>query len=222
MKKVTQNSTGVFPVKSEPPLSKVYDLDVVDESDEQALGDPTNNLADALKDIMTPDNSWTLDISPKLPGYEYPEINMEGFDEVEEQAEKEARLTDLQIKVFEKQLASTEKDRPPQDKTVYKIVFTPNQVILLNGIRISQPNFDGENSNIFEFLYKHPNKTHKLSDIEKAIGREIVQPLNKVVEKLGFSGARRMAFFKVSKTSIHFRNPVDKNLLAELGITGHL
>lgn len=103
---------------------------------------------------------------------------------------------------------------------VYKIKYSfQSREIILNDILIIKKLASfGNKDLIFDYLYKHPNQIIKLVDLEKATKIRDID-LNKFVEKAGFKGDLRKIFFKVSKDTIQFNNPISKEFLAEQGFS---
>jgi len=119
----------------------------------------------------------------------------------------------------------TKKDFPPAikpekaDETAYQISFSMNNEILLNDLVVlAKPNLNSENTDIFSYLVKNPNKKVTKKEIEQHLGHSIGKDLHKIVENWGFTGDLRKAFFNVSKDVILFRNPLTRADLAGLSI----
>lgn len=97
----------------------------------------------------------------------------------------------------------------PRDGIAYEVFYTPSREILLNNFLIGKPDFNGENDNVFGYLFKNPNVPVSLDDLGKALGgKPPKKALSKIIENLGFRGEMKAIFFSVSKTSIMFRNPI--------------
>jgi len=93
----------------------------------------------------------------------------------------------------------------------YKIVFTDDRKVLLNGdIELSSPHFNKENGIVFRYLYEHPNKTFTKSELEGILKIKIYKDFDIVVENLGFKKGLKQIFFDTSKDSIMFYNPARK------------
>jgi hypothetical protein len=98
---------------------------------------------------------------------------------------------------------------------IYEIVYTQSREILVNNFLIGKPDFNGENDNVFGYLFKHPNVPVSLDDLGKVLGgKPPKKALSKIVENLGFCGELKSIFFSVSKTTIMFKNPITRAHLA--------
>jgi len=110
------------------------------------------------------------------------------------------------------------KDELKESDILYEISFTMNyEVVLNNLVVLSKPNLNSENTDVFSYLIKNPNKKVTKKEIESTIGKKIGKDFHKITENLGFTGDLRRAFFVVSNDAIIFRNPIKKvdfNLLA--------
>jgi len=80
-----------------------------------------------------------------------------------------------------------------------------NRYILLNDFfLIAQPSYDSENFRFFEYVWKNPNRTISLDELNEKLEEPINKPLAKILDNLNFRGALKDAFFQVSKTSVCF------------------
>lgn len=80
-----------------------------------------------------------------------------------------------------------------------------NRYILLNdSFLIAQPDYDSENYRFFEYVWKNPNRTITLDELNKKLESPLKKPLAKILENLNFRGQLKDTFFQVSKTSIRF------------------
>jgi len=101
---------------------------------------------------------------------------------------------------------------------VYEVKYTPAREILINGFLLAKLDFARENDNVFDYLYKNPNKTVSISELEKQLGEPLRKLPSKIVENLGFAGELKKVFFDISKSSIRFRKQITRSQLQELGI----
>lgn len=105
------------------------------------------------------------------------------------------------------------------DSVIYEIKYSEKtRMILLNNLLLKQPRSFGNNEAIFAYLYKNPNQDKSIEDIKSGTRLDSIKDLNKFVENIGFTGDLRKVFFKVSKNTIRFNNPVTKDDLRELNI----
>ena len=111
---------------------------------------------------------------------------------------------------------------PPRDQragVVYEVKYTQAREILINEFLLANLDFNSENDNVFDYLYKNPNKIVGVAELEKRLGgTSLKKSLHKIVENLGFVREIKRAFFDISKHSIRFRNPLTSKELEELGI----
>ena len=92
------------------------------------------------------------------------------------------------------------------------------EIILNNLFLIAKPDFDSENEQVFNYLYKNPNKPVGRGEIMEDLKISLTKDFHKIVENLKFKKDLRKAFFDISQDSIKFFNPVSKERLQELGI----
>ena len=111
---------------------------------------------------------------------------------------------------------------PPRDQgaaVVYEVKYTQAREILINEFLLANLDFNSENDNVFDYLYKNPNKIVGIAELEKRLGgTPLKKSLHKIVENLGFVREIKRAFFDISKRSIRFRNPLTSKELEALGI----
>ena len=106
-----------------------------------------------------------------------------------------------------------------QNKIIYQITYSMNNEIFLNDkIRLGKPNLGSENEAVMEYLISNPNKKITKKDIEDKKEITIGKDFHKIVENLGFTGDLRKIFFKISKSTILFRNPITEADFEKLGI----
>lgn len=105
------------------------------------------------------------------------------------------------------------------ENPAYEVKYSEKaRKILINNFLLKQPRSFSDNEAIFVYLYKNPNQDKSVDDIKQGTGLASIRDLNKFVENIGFVGDVRKAFFKVSKNTIRFNNPITKEDLKELGI----
>ena len=111
---------------------------------------------------------------------------------------------------------------PPREQSVdavYEVKYTQAREILINGFLLAKLDFNSENDNVFDHLYKNPNKTVSITELEKRLGdAPLKKSPHKIVENLGFTQALKKAFFDISKGAIRFRKQITRSELQELGI----
>ncbi len=111
---------------------------------------------------------------------------------------------------------------PPREQgvdVVYEIKYTPAREILINGFLLAKLDFARENDNVFDYLYRNPDRTVSISELEKHLGESMRKSPSKIVENLGFAGEFKKVFFDISKDSIRFRKQITRSQLQEFGIT---
>lgn len=109
--------------------------------------------------------------------------------------------------------------KKPQNEIIYEIKYTSAREILLNSFLLTKTNFDSENDNVFDYIYRNPNRKIKLEELKKEMGSNLTKSLHKIVENLGFRGELKKAFFSISKNDLLFRNPLTQKNLDDLGIS---
>lgn len=88
----------------------------------------------------------------------------------------------------------------------YFIEYRDDRTILLNGrIDIGRPRFNTQSEILFSFLYKHPNETFTLEQLEKETHMEIVDKLPKVIDRIGFRRGLKKAFFDIHENTINYK-----------------
>jgi len=88
----------------------------------------------------------------------------------------------------------------------YFIEYRDDRTILLNGkIDIGRPRFNTQSEILFSFLYKHPNETFTLAQLEKETKLEIVDKLPKVIDRIGFRRGLKKAFFDIHENTINYK-----------------
>ncbi len=156
----------------------------------------------AIKDVVWPDDFHGY-ITFKLGSGYYDAYNF--YKEEYEKVAKEYEAN--------KSLEQT-KDGP-----VYKIIYTPNREILLDGrYLIAKPNFESENETVFTYIYNNPNRRITRKEIEEKTKKILTKTLPNILDKLRIKGDLKEAFFTVSSEAVEFRNPVTQEMLEKLGI----
>jgi len=107
----------------------------------------------------------------------------------------------------------------PQNEIIYEIKYTPAGEIILNNFLLSKVNFNSENDNVFDYIFRNPNRKINIEELKKAAGGNLTKTLHKIVENLGFRGELKKAFLSISKNDIFFRNPLTQKDLDDLGIS---
>lgn len=95
---------------------------------------------------------------------------------------------------------------------LYKVIFNEhNREIRVDGALVGNPDLDSENDLVFGYVYKNPNRTIRLREIEDGIKQSVNKRLTDIMRDVGFKGDLRRVFFKgVTKTSLYFVNPITK------------
>lgn len=91
--------------------------------------------------------------------------------------------------------------------------------VLLNDIIIlATPIFNRTNDLVFKYLFDNPNKLITKNELEREARKETIsKSMHDIVRELGFEKEIRTIFFKATKTTIIFRNPITKQHLIDLG-----
>ena len=112
------------------------------------------------------------------------------------------------------------KKQPKVDNNLkYEIIYTPDREILLDDRYIlAKPIFNSENEAVFNCIYENANRKITREEIEKKTGKKLTKTLPDILDKLGFRGDLKKAFFNVSSDAVEFRNPVSQEILEKLGI----
>lgn len=103
-----------------------------------------------------------------------------------------------------------EDDEQNEEDVAFKIVYTKDRRVLIEGKEIKKFEWGSENSIIFEQLYNNPNKPTKINS--RRSKHELVS------SAFGFRGNARKLFFDVVGDTITFHNPVYKQDLTNLGM----
>lgn len=103
------------------------------------------------------------------------------------------------------------------DEIVLKATYTETREVRINDeIVIASPNFASQNDQICLFLFKNPNRICTKEEIEKFVGERLKKDLFSTLNRLGFIGDLKKAFFSsVTKDRLYFRNPVTRAFLRE-------
>jgi len=90
--------------------------------------------------------------------------------------------------------------------------------VLLNDIIIlATPIFNRTNDLVFKYLFDNPNKLITKNELEREASKETIpKSMHAIVRELGFEKEIRTIFFKATKTTIIFRNPITKQHLIDL------
>lgn len=115
--------------------------------------------------------------------------------------------------------SSHQSEQEDAENPVYKISYSEQtREIVINGFLFKKLRSFSENDAVFAYLYKNPNEEKTDEDVKAKTGYKTLKDFNKFVENIGFKGAYRKVFFKVSKNKIRFNNPITKEYLQEIGI----
>ena len=110
-------------------------------------------------------------------------------------------------------------DKSIDEEVVYRIEYNDKtDEITINNLLLAKPNFDSVNKYFFKYMYENPHKMIFLKDIKDVDGKSILKNPNNIINDLGFKDKLKEAFFKISKGTAYFRNPVTKKDLEQLGI----
>lgn len=177
------------------------------EQDEQILK--------VLKTLPTFGGGLYRDLDPYLDpddGCYHLEI-LVTFDKYFSKIQQEAEYQKFTGKSFPAEEVKT------KSSSTYEVQYSnKTRKILINGFLLKQPRSFGDNEAIFSYLYENPNQDKSVKDITEGTGLDSIKSLNKFVENIGFTGELRKVFFKVSKGTIRFNNPITEEDLRELGI----
>lgn len=139
--------------------------------------------------------------------------NFENIFKKYEQAYKNA------AKEYQETKQEDAKPSESRQDVIYEIKYAPKtREILINNFLVSRPNSFSENDEVFEYLYRNPNKEISLEEIETNLRKKLTKSFSKILENLGFVGSLKNIFFKASKDKIMFVNPATVKDLEELGI----
>lgn len=124
-----------------------------------------------------------------------------------------------QLEVLSEILKEEEKDNESAtpNKYLYRIEYTANREVLLNGKLLRRPRPDSPNENLISYLIAHPNKVIKIKEIEKDTGIENISlNIHQKIRDLGFTGNLKKIFFpQVDQQTIKFTNPITENYLTK-------
>lgn len=144
------------------------------------------------------------------------EVNTPEFDE-----SYKIRVLDKFDTYIEENKSKINPNLEDKSKTLIWISYSDSgREILLNDIfLLSKPHFNGTNDRVFSYLYKNPNRTVSRDELIKEAKVQIgSKRLHDIIKELGFKKDLGKAFFSITKNSIKFNNPVNKQTLDELGI----
>lgn len=103
-----------------------------------------------------------------------------------------------------------------QDTIIYKLEFNQNTLQLtINNVLISTPTFDNDSHRFIEYMINNENKTIKTKTLINEAKLDHNKKITNIVNDLGFKGKSRNLFFKISKKSIKFTNPITQKILDE-------
>ena len=109
----------------------------------------------------------------------------------------------------------------PESNTdvVYEVKFTSAREILINGFLLTKLDFNSENDNIFDHIFRNPNKLIGIGELKPSLGgADPKKALSKIIENCGFTRELKKLFFNISKTSVFFRNPIRRKDLDDSGL----
>jgi len=116
----------------------------------------------------------------------------------------------------EKEISSKE-----PSSEIFRITFDPKirEVVINDYFVLAKPNFNTENFNFFDYVYKHQNKIIYKNNIESALKSKLTKDFNDILQNLRFVKSLRKLFFPgVSRTEVYFRNPITKEDFESTGI----
>lgn len=95
---------------------------------------------------------------------------------------------------------------------LYSISYSNHsREIKLNNIVLKRPDFNSENDNCFQFIYKNPSRPIGIAELEQAVGEKLKKRLAHIVRDLGFEHELKDIFFPVvTKNEVMFVNPITK------------
>jgi len=96
--------------------------------------------------------------------------------------------------------------------TLYKITYNDHtREVKLNNIVLTKTDFDSENDNCFDFIYRNPNRPIGIDELEQVLGGKLKKRLAHIVRDLGFTKEIKTIFFPVvTKSQVKFVNPISK------------
>lgn len=110
-------------------------------------------------------------------------------------------------------IVSRPKARPKGDEFYIRYERYDRRVLLNDNYVLARPRDDSSNAELMAYLCMHPNQDIPIEAVEK-LSPNIHQALN----RLGFTGKRKTAFFSVNKQNLRFHNPVDSSRLVASGV----
>ncbi len=117
-------------------------------------------------------------------------------------------------------LEQVKNDINKSGRVLYRIKYTKDRRVLLNeDFQLAKANFESENDQFFEFVYK--NSLNGKIFIEELTKRGIVikKRIPNILNDLGFRNELRKLFFhNVSKKSLLFTNPITEDSFNDLNI----
>jgi len=99
-----------------------------------------------------------------------------------------------------------------QTDILYKITYSDHtRLVKLNNIVLTKTDFNSENDNCFQFIYKNPGRLIGIEELEQEVGGKLKKRLAHIIRDLGFTKELRIVFFPVvTKSKVMFVNPITK------------
>ncbi len=100
---------------------------------------------------------------------------------------------------------------------IYEIKFSNDGRIIFKDYQngkstiLRKTQADSIPDNIFSYIFKNSRQNIKIKDIIEKQNVDTTRNIHQILYSLGFKGKLKDIFFRVSKYSIYFRNPVYKN-----------
>ncbi len=97
---------------------------------------------------------------------------------------------------------------------IYEIKFSNDGRIIFKDYQngkstiLRKTQADSNPDNVFSYIYKNRNKEIKVKDILKEQKIVTTRNIHQILSDLGFKGELKSIFFRVSKYTVYFRNPV--------------
>ena len=208
--------TGVYSkYRIEFKLNRLDDTEPTIKSQNRILKMLSDMEAVDLSPFYHSNSHWSeaLKIQGGSPIGYFIKINQPRFNEAIEE------LTGQKAFVIKKDLSLKDEIKPNENISSYRIAINKKREVIMNEFFIlSRPDFDSENHNFIDYIFKHPDEIVKKSAIEEAIHKKLKKSFHAILSDLGFKNEVRKLFFNVSKTSIQFKNNISTGEAKGMGI----
>lgn len=115
-----------------------------------------------------------------------------------------------------------------KDKVVFKLHYNlVDHLVRVNDLIVSNPDFSGENDNVIDYLFNHPNEEVKIENGAMICEEEAMILLkktpSKIINQLGFKNLASNIFFPgASRKMMQLRNPITVGELRKRGYSENL